>query len=299
MSIIKSFSVGNGDMFYINHGSDNFSVIDCCYADEESRDDNFEEIRNIANSKGVCRFISTHPDDDHIHGLKKLFDTYGFLNFYCVKNEVSKEDATDDFKKYCALRDSDKAYYVYKGCSRKWMNESDEERGSAGINFLWPDTSNSDFRDALEEARDGVHDNNISPIFKYSLNGGVTALWMGDMESDFIEKIKDSVGWPKVDILFAPHHGRKSGRVPNDVLEEIDPKVIVIGEAPAKDLEYYSSYNTITQNSAGDIIFDCDGGYIHVFVSNSWYSVNFLTNLYKSDRDDGYYIGSFEARDAE
>ena len=29
MSIIKSFSVGEGDMFYIDHNSDNFSIIDC------------------------------------------------------------------------------------------------------------------------------------------------------------------------------------------------------------------------------------------------------------------------------
>ena len=29
MSIIKSFAVGEGDMFYIEHNSDNFTVIDC------------------------------------------------------------------------------------------------------------------------------------------------------------------------------------------------------------------------------------------------------------------------------
>ena len=29
MSIVKSLSVGNGDMFYIQHNSDNFTVIDC------------------------------------------------------------------------------------------------------------------------------------------------------------------------------------------------------------------------------------------------------------------------------
>ena len=34
MSIIKSFSAGNGDMFYINHNSDNFTTIDCCYEDD-------------------------------------------------------------------------------------------------------------------------------------------------------------------------------------------------------------------------------------------------------------------------
>ena len=39
MSIVKSFSVGNGDMFYIKHNSDNFSVIDCSI-----NDDNLKEI---------------------------------------------------------------------------------------------------------------------------------------------------------------------------------------------------------------------------------------------------------------
>jgi len=29
MSIVKSFAIGNGDMYYIRHGSDNFSIIDC------------------------------------------------------------------------------------------------------------------------------------------------------------------------------------------------------------------------------------------------------------------------------
>ena len=29
MSIIKSISVGNGDLFYIKHGSSNFTIIDC------------------------------------------------------------------------------------------------------------------------------------------------------------------------------------------------------------------------------------------------------------------------------
>lgn len=30
MSVVKSFSVGEGDMFYIDHNSDNFTTIDCC-----------------------------------------------------------------------------------------------------------------------------------------------------------------------------------------------------------------------------------------------------------------------------
>ena len=30
MSIVKSLSVGEGDMFYIKNNTDNFTVIDCC-----------------------------------------------------------------------------------------------------------------------------------------------------------------------------------------------------------------------------------------------------------------------------
>lgn len=37
MSVIKSFSVGDGDMFYINHNSDNFTTIDCCYSDDDNK----------------------------------------------------------------------------------------------------------------------------------------------------------------------------------------------------------------------------------------------------------------------
>lgn len=38
MSIIKTLSVGNGDMFYIKHGSSNFTIIDC-NMDENNRED--------------------------------------------------------------------------------------------------------------------------------------------------------------------------------------------------------------------------------------------------------------------
>ncbi|MYB59058.1 MAG: hypothetical protein F4X51_22010 [Gemmatimonadetes bacterium] len=125
MSIIKSLSVGNGDMFYIKHNSDNFSMIDCCM-DEDDRETIVEELRGEANGKYIKRFISTHPDDDHIRGLQYLNEEWPILNFYCVKNETTKEDETDDFDEYCELRDSDKAFYLEKGCTRRWMNQSNE-----------------------------------------------------------------------------------------------------------------------------------------------------------------------------
>lgn len=292
MSIVKSFSVGNGDMFYINHNSDNFTVIDC-YMHEDNEDKIIDEIINKSKGKGVSRFISTHPDEDHILGLKKYKDRVGINNFYCVENEATKEDETEDFKEYCSLRDGNEHFYLYKGCARKWMNMKNEERGSSGISVLWPKTNNQYFKDALQKAHNGESPNNISPIIKYSLENGVKILWFGDLEKDFMENIKDDLEIEEADIIFAPHHGRYSGKIPNEILEKIKPKIIVIGEAPSSNLNYYSGYNTITQNSAGDITFECEQNNVHIYVSNENYSVSFLKNKYKAN-DYDYYIGTLE-----
>lgn len=291
MSIVKSISVGDGDMFYIKHGSDSFTMIDCCMSDED-KDDIISELKSQSSGKGIVRFISTHPDDDHIRSLVALDDVMNILNFYCVANETTKSDETDDFDRYCELRDHEKkAFYIYRGCTRKWLNKSDNERGRAGINILWPITSNQHFKSALADAKEGKNPNNISCVVKYSLNNGAKFLWMGDLVSDFMENIKDDFTPDEADILFAPHHGRDSGKLPSDWLEAIDPKIVVIGEAPSGNLNYYEGYNTITQNSAGDIVFDCVTDKVHIYVSSDNYYVDFLTDEGKSNTH-GYYIGT-------
>jgi hypothetical protein len=287
-------------MFYIDHNSDNFTIIDCCM-DDDNKEVIATEIKNKSQRKGISRFISTHPDEDHIQGLKYLDGQLGIVNFYCVENEAVKEDESEDFKHYCSLRDGKYAFYVSKGCSRKWMNIDDNERGNAGINFDWPVTTNDEFMDALDHVANGSGFNNISPIFTYSAENGVKVMWMGDIEHDFLEKIKDKVEWPQIDILFAPHHGRNSGKVSEDVLKKLDPYIIVIGEAPSEFLNYYSNYNTIKQNSAGDIVFDCSDDKVHVFISKDRYSydTSFLSDEGQNDSSYGYYIGSFTPKGAK
>lgn len=151
MGLIRSFSVGNGDMFYILHGTSNFTIIDC-NIDDSNRTNIVNELKSKARSKNIIRFISTHPDEDHLHGLKFLNEQMEIPNFYCVKNNATEDNATEDFRYYCHLRDSDKAFYVYKGCKRKWMNEDDEieKFGSSGINFIWPDIDNTDYKKELD-----------------------------------------------------------------------------------------------------------------------------------------------------
>jgi hypothetical protein len=148
-------------------------------------------------------------------------------------------------------------------------------RGSSGITILWPDQNNEHYKQALIEAETGGSPNNMSAVIKYSLNGGAKALWFGDLHMEFMELIEDELDTSPVDIVFAPHHGRRTGRISKSILDKITPKIIVIGEAATEYLHYYSDYNTITQNSAGDAIFDCVGNKVHVFTSKE-YNVDYL-----------------------
>lgn len=270
MAIVKSFSVGDGDMFAIKHNSDNFTIIDCCL-DNNNCEEIIQQLRQLKRDKGIFRFISTHPDEDHILGLELIDEEFGIPNFYCVENQADKKDKTDSFIKYCELRDSQKAFYIYKGCQRRWMNLNSEERDSARIEILWPVIENKYYKEELQKARNGASPNNISPIITYSVRD-FKFIWFGDLETEFMKKIENNIKLPEVDFIFAPHHGRDSGKLPSSWLEQLNPQLIIIGEAPSKNLNYYPGYNTITQNSAGNITFEIQKDLIEVYVSNPNYS---------------------------
>lgn len=292
MSIVKSFAVGNGDMFYIQHNSDNFTIIDC-NLNAETAGERIEELKLKSQHKGITRFISTHPDQDHFGGIELLDDKMPIANFYVVKNKATKSEETESFKHYCKLRDeAAKAFYVCKGCTRKWMNQTDEVRGSSGVNILWPDVNNPDFKDALKACNEGGSPNNISAVVRYALEGGATVMWLGDLETEFMEKITDHIVLEKTTIVFASHHGRDSGKIPDSWLEKLDPQIIVIGEAPSRHLNYYTGYKTITQNRAGDITMELVDNKVHFYVSNLQYKRSDLKDEGADTFDN--YIGSIE-----
>jgi hypothetical protein len=288
MSTVKSFATDEGDTYYIKHGSDNFTIIDCRIA--EDRDDIIEEIEAESSSKWVTRFISTHPDDDHLRGLARLDDALSLRNFYVVANEATKPDYTVDFERYCELRDSDKAFHLKRGCTRRWMNEDSDERGSSGLSILWPDVENADFKNVLTSAAEGGSPNNLSIILKYALNGGVKMLWLGDLETDFMETIEDEVEIPKVDVVFAAHHGRS--RMPASWIDQMDPQIVVLGEAPKEYLEYYDGRNHLRQNTAWDITFENAEGQTDIYVGNPDYEAPYLHNEGLGNAAHGCYLGS-------
>jgi hypothetical protein len=189
MNIVKSFSVGYGETFYIRHNTDNFTIIDCCLT-EETKEQIVAELKREGDSKGIRRLFRPHPDEDHYRAIEYLDRKMPIHNFYCVQNKVNKDDETDSFTHYRSLRDGSQAYYVSKGCTRRWMNISDNEREHAGIHILWPNTSNAYFKAALRDAEDGIAFNNISLVAKYCGGNNARMLWLGDLETEFMENIE-------------------------------------------------------------------------------------------------------------
>lgn len=278
MSLVYSYSFLEGDirgdMFFIKHFNDSFTVIDCNLADGRE-EEILDRLTEESKGKTIKRFISTHPDNDHILGLEKLVDRLQMpaSNFYAVKNDIPANRENASLTRYIDLKNHPNSAFIKAGLERDYLNQDKAGKGigSAGINFLWPDVDNQEFIKAIDTVKNGGKANNISPIISYHINGGASFLWMGDLETgmqkEFYNHHKGEIG--KVNILFAPHHGRESGQVPEDFLAELNPDIVVIGNAPVEDLktsyQYYGSERTITQNSARDIMFDCHDKQVDVY----------------------------------
>lgn len=276
MSIVKSFSfpVGEvrGNCFYIKHNSNNFTVIDCYLKNGDDLSCRGDEIIKeiVSESKGrICRFISTHPDNDHILGIEKLDKKWGILNFYAVANDIPANTDDSSLTKYLELK-QEKNCAIQRGLKREWLNDSGDGHNSSGLKFQWPIISNEKFEKELENVANGESPNNISCILTYSVKNGPKYMWMGDLETDMLQEYynecKDEIS--HVDILFHPHHGRESGSVPDDLLKALKPQLIIIGNAPSEYIDYGDSDMTITQNSAGDIVFINKDGYADILTEH-------------------------------
>src|SRR5574344_2553663 len=90
MSTVKSFSVGEGDTFYIQHNSDNFTTIDCClYNKNGVKDAIIKEIKDKSKDKGISRFIGA-PD-------KPCGEDVRMLPHNCRQTIHEERDVSDSF----------------------------------------------------------------------------------------------------------------------------------------------------------------------------------------------------------
>lgn len=126
----------------------------------------------------------------------------------------------------------------------------------------------------VQEAKDKEDYNKSSYVLLFTAAGSKKIVFAGDSDDDAWDSIMQCYGaeLENIDLLIAPHHGRKTGGC-SKYLDELNPKLSLFGNAQSEYLDYDSWYNKglkyITNNQAGNIIIEFDNILCaNVYVSN-------------------------------
>lgn len=229
--------------------------------------------------QNIFRFIVTHPDMDHLDGIKDLFDEFSIANFWDTDNKKEISDKAgsggynmEDWKFYKSLRDgkiSPSTRLTY------FANNSNLYYNQDNIEILSPTPS------IIKACNEKGNWNDSSQVILYTppkANGGHwKILFAGDSEdltwehiiTNHAEKVKN------IDVLFAPHHGRDSNRN-FDFLKSLTPTITLFGNANSNHLAYAKYPGTrITNNQAGYIILDISAQHINLYVKNAEFAKDF------------------------
>lgn len=320
MSVIHFLNVQNGDCNIIEHNSGRVSVIDTCCArkeiinEEYSQEDsgiimnsrtsgNYRQkehpenpiryLKKVVNCSSIFRYIQTHPDMDHMDGIKDLFEEFPVYNFWDTKN--NKSISSGGFNKY---RKEDWDFYqsIRKSTTDpKVLHLTDNSKGEFycckngdDLFILAPS------EDLIKEANKTEDYNELSYVLLYQIENK-KIIFAGDSGKntwDYILANYESLV-SDVDILVAPHHGRKTGGN-DEYLDVLKPKLTLFGNAESEHLDY-SSWNNrnllkITNNEAGNIVLEIKDSKIKVFVSNETFAKKCCNyNVMKTKY--GYYSG--------
>ncbi|MCC6809179.1 MAG: hypothetical protein IT381_17260 [Deltaproteobacteria bacterium] len=321
-------NVANGDCAVIEHATGHVTVVDVNNAKavapksvaeailddflEKATPGNFRQKDNPVNpieylrARGITdvfRFVLTHPDMDHMGGLRDFFEAYPPTNFWDTDNNEEKylsKAATysgDDWHFYESLRDplrtgGPNRLVLAAGAQGKFFNVgADGASGGDGLHVLAPTPR------LTAAANDSGDNNDHSYVLLYRAACGGKILLAGDSHDATWEYIlaNHRADVSDVDLLIAPHHGRKSGRC-YDFLDVLRPRLTLFGNAPSEHLAY-DAWNTrglvfITNNQAGSVIVDLETRSMPVFVTNRAYAVALDPSSAYSDEYKGYHVGN-------
>lgn len=298
MSQIYFLNVNEGDCTWIQHDSGRNTVIDICNGNAPYRIQavvekyqNFNEANYRMKSsptnpiqffeehgmKRIFRFILTHPDMDHMDGIEKLFRKFSPANFWDTDNNAQK-DTDENWKgKY---KKEDWEFYQKKhkekrsnhlmllaGAKGPFYNDGDD---NDGLDILAPTKE-------LVESANKTRQYNILSYVLLLEEWGRKIVFSGDSEKQTWDKIlaRESERLENVDILVAPHHGRKSGGN-DEYLKVLNPKLSLLGNAKSQFLDY-SSFNNrelrhYTNNEAGNIILNINADGISIYLENAQFA---------------------------
>jgi beta-lactamase superfamily II metal-dependent hydrolase len=254
----------------------------------------------------VFRFISSHPDMDHLDGIAAFFSEFKPANFWDTDNDKELDDFEngrynpDDWDFYTSLRDGNpqanpKRLTLYAGARGSCFNLGPNGIGNGdGLYILAPTP------ELVADANEIGDWNDSSYVILYRTVVGKRILFAGDSHDATWEYIltKWKAAVKGVDVLIAPHHGRDSGR-DYAFLDTVKPRLTLFGNAPSEHLAY-SAWNSrdllfVTNNQAGTIILDAKSDGLRVYVKHKPFAEAFTENRGYATRYSpdarGWFIG--------
>lgn len=297
MATIHILNVGKGDCSIIQHKDKKVTVIDCCKAcnpgeEKEENSNPINVLKTILKEKEqIFRFILTHPDMDHLDGLAVLNKTFGITNFWDIDNNKEMDFSGDsnsgefdeeDWKCYQALRISKsnpKALHYLEGNATKYFayDGNGNKLNDDYLQILSP--TKQMIKGA--KSKQASEWNDCSYVILYTVEGR-KILFCGDAEKKVMDYLLDKhkQDIKNIDVLIAPHHGRK---ISDDYsyLDVMSPKLVISEEVNDEFVskKVYEDRNIIllTKRNAKDIILGVIEGRIIVMCADKRYAATYVS----------------------
>ncbi len=330
MSTIHFLNVGEGDCSIIEHNSGHITVIDVCNARQKDPVREFMLTELAAKERGIrgnfqqkkypvnpisymrahgfssiFRYIQTHPDMDHMDGIKTIFYEFGPINFWDTDNTKDIASASwqsshydeGDWRFYKGLRDSDpssdpKRLALFSGARGQYYNkDKNDNDGGDGLYVLAPS------KELVAKANEVDEDyNRCSYVILYITQNGSRVVFGGDTHDEtwdhIISEHRNDI--TNVDLLIAPHHGRKSHRS-YEFLDILTPALTFFGNARHEHLAYgawnYRNLSFITNNQANCMVVDASTMPMALYVTNESYASKTNATTYYNDNFKAWYVG--------
>lgn len=331
MPVVHFLNVKEGDCSIVQHGSGHVSVIDVCNARKEKDSQVSETFQSkVLESAGsgnlnqkaypvnpieylkkfniysIFRFVLSHPDMDHMDGIKDLFEVLNPINFYDTDNnkELDFSEGSpyrkEDWDFYKSLRDEKpdtdpKRLTLFSGDSGSYRTmDWDGNKPGDAFYVLAPTP------ELVEESNDNASNdyNDCSYVILYHGAGG-KVLFSGDAHDKTWEHIINthSSAVQDVDLLIAPHHGRKSDR-DYSFLDVLKPKMTFFGNAKSEYLAYsawtYRKLPYITNNQANCMVVDAGDSHMPIFVTNETFARQQNPNTFFSTTFQGWFLSNIK-----
>lgn len=329
MPTIHYLNVKEGDCSVIEHYSGHKTVIDVCNATppepiaeavaatlakaDRGISGNFQQKKWPVNPisymrehgiTSIFRYVQTHPDMDHMDGIETLFGEFSPINFWDTDNTKERPSLSwpgspyreSDWKFYKRLRDTDpdddpKRLTLHSGAHGQYYNQgNDGTSGGDGLHILAPTK-------ALVAAANEVDEdyNRCSYVVLYR-TGGNRIVFGGDSHDEtwdhILEHYKSDV--TDIDLLIAPHHGRKSGRS-YKFLDTLTPTLTFFGNARSEHLAYSAwrsrGLSIVTNNQANCMVVDASSTPMTLYVTHENYARQVSSYAFYSDSFKAWHVG--------